>query len=129
MENDNSLDSIAVKTMVADVKKLMQCRPDDGLRLRKKSSKRELIELLHYVFLSSDIREDDGEACTFNSIVSRVFSILHIPHTANPNAYINGIEIRRMRNESHRLGVLDKYKFLISRGELSPIRAFVSARE
>lgn len=73
--------------IIADMKNLLLNHTAEE-NLRWKSTKTDLIQMVHILYESEEVRDDEGLAVTFKELVERFCMLLHVAVPNNPYAYV-----------------------------------------
>lgn len=81
--------------IVDDMLLLLGRSADEGLTWR--SSKTDLIEMVHILYCSDRMRDGHGLPMTFKELVRRACAIVHVAMPANPNQLVARARSRKGR--------------------------------
>ncbi len=73
--------------IIEEMKSLLTHSPEDNLKWC--STKTDLIEMIHILYESSEVRDAYGVPVSFCSLVNRCFAILNVKVPSNPNSYVS----------------------------------------
>ena len=93
--------------VIEEMKQLMECSEDDGLRWR--GTKTDLVEMVHILWESELLRDDDGLPVTFRELLLRCCRVLHTAVPRDPASYLaQARQCKGMR----RMPLLLRYKYI-----------------
>lgn len=91
--------------IVSDMEQLLTHKAEEGLVWR--STKTDLMEMVHYLFYADVIRDEQGLPVTFTELVRRTCEILHMEPPSNPNHLVARAMMRKGRKM---LPLLQRYE-------------------
>ncbi|SRR5574344_181643 len=93
--NERNMEKKNRERIVADMVALMGRSESEGLRWR--SSKTDLMEMVHILYCSDVMRDMYGLPLTFLELVRRVCAIVHVEVPRNPNQLVARAQQRKGR--------------------------------
>lgn len=87
--------SVVRQCIAEDMLGLMCRRPEDGLVWA--SSKTDLIEMVHILYISELMRDSGNLPMTFRELVRRACAIVHVTEPCNPNQLVARARLRKGR--------------------------------
>ena len=107
----------AVERLTEEVALLL--RQSENEQLKWKSTRLDLMEALYEVFLTQQLKDDDGMVMPFIKLVKKVCGILHFKVPSNPyDCAARG----RARKGCLRQTYLDRYQYMLQvRGNKEPL--------
>lgn len=73
--------------IIADMKDLLLNHTAEE-NLRWKSTKTDLIQMVHILYESEEVRDNEGLAVTFKELVERFCLLLHVAVPKNPHTFV-----------------------------------------
>lgn len=93
--------------VIEEMKQLMEHNEEDGLRW--KGTKTDLVEMVHILWESEQLRDDDGLPVTFRELMIRCFKVVHMKMPRNPASYL--AQARQCKGMK-RMPLLLRYKYI-----------------
>lgn len=91
--DDKQSRAVVRQRMVDDMLSLMRRRPDEGLSWA--STKTDLIEMVHLLYISEVMRDRNNLPMTFKELVRRACAIVHVSEPRNPNQLVARARLRK----------------------------------
>ena len=95
MMYDRNMEKMARERVISDMVALLGRSEKEGLRWR--SSKTDLIEMVHMVYCADVMRDGGGLPLTFTELVRRACAIVHVAVPGNPNQLVARAQQRKGR--------------------------------
>ena len=107
--------------MVSDFTQLLRCADIDLLWT---GTQRDLVELTHFVWMTGRLLDGNGTPITFNTLVRRIFEVLHVNPPKRPSGVMDKLNRRKFIRSSP---LVERYLNLMYDGRIpDPMKLEIS---